>query len=604
MTQEVSEHGVNVYPKRRMGISRGGRGGAGPRRILIVAFALEIRLLSDLEWIAMLTLMPASSQPTSVFGKVGLSLFFAVFLALGLLFFAFMAKSLLKTISTYEWQEVPATIIRSEVTEDSRADEPFRVAVSFRYQWEGRARISEKHSFSQQSYDNYDEAAKGLSGISSGSETVCYVNPQNPDEAILRRDGFWIGLFMAIPLVFVIVGAGGIFYTWRSKSGRAEPLSRSAKPGARRGMVAFGAVFAAVGGALLLFWIIPTITRSLDSLNWKETPCTVISSRVKSHSDSDGTTYSVDVFYLYVFEGREHRSNRYRVFQVSSSGRAGKEAVVKRYPPGMKAVCFVNPKNPSEAVLVRGPGWSALFGLLPLAFLAIGLWVMWSGIQGTKKVELTGAETPPIADGVPRALKPRASPFAKLAATIAVAIFWNGIVSVFLFNLVDGFSRGRPDWFLAVFLVPFVLVGLGLLAATVYSAMAMTNPRCSLSLSPAVLVPGKGFELQWETRGSLHRLSRLLIYVEGREEATYRRGTSSYTDREVFARLPLVDLTSSLEMGQGAARGQLPEGVMTTFEASSNKIVWTLQVRGEISRWPNVIDEYPVNVAMPERRHA
>jgi hypothetical protein len=92
----------------------------------------------------------------------------------------------------------------------------------------------------------------------------------------------------------------------------------------------------------------------------------------------------------------------------------------------------------------------------------------------------------------------------------------------------------------------------------------------------------------------------LSIFLEGREEATYRRGTSNYTDREVFARLPVAELSSSLEMGQGAARGHLPKAVMPTFEAANNKIVWALQVRGEIPNWPNVMEEYTVPVAPPE----
>ena len=47
------------------------------------------------------------------------------------------------------------------------------------------------------------------------------------------------------------------------------------------------------------------------------------------------------------------------------------------------------------------------------------------------------------------------SPFKALLGAIAIAAFWNGIVSVFVFQLFAEFH-----WFLALFLIPFVLIGL------------------------------------------------------------------------------------------------------------------------------------------------
>jgi len=301
----------------------------------------------------------SSVEPSSPLGKMGASLFFVVFLVLGLLFLVLLGHHLLRTAATYGWIEVPATVIHSAVINEADQENPFRVAVSFRYQWEGRERSSETYSLSTRRFDNYDEAMKKISGLPDGAATVCYVNPGNPNEAVLRRDGLWLALFLAIPLVAVAIGAGGLFFTWFKKPADAEPLS--APPGggkARRGMVVFGAVFALIGGSLFFFWFLPAFTKSLVSSSWRETPCTVISSRVKSHSDDDGTTYSVDIFYRYAFEGREFRSNRYTIFGVSSSGRAGKASVVALYPPGSKTVCFVNPNDPQEAVLKRGVDWS------------------------------------------------------------------------------------------------------------------------------------------------------------------------------------------------------------------------------------------------------
>lgn len=134
-------------------------------------------------------------------------------------------------------------------------------------------------------------------------------------------------------------------------------------------MRALGAILALTGGGTLFFWFLPTLANAVGSTRWTARPCTVISSGVKAHSDSDGTTYSVDIFYRYTVDDREFKSNRFGLFGGSSSGYRGKAEVVARYPAGSKATYYVNPANPGEAVLEPGLGWSALLGLVPAAFL-------------------------------------------------------------------------------------------------------------------------------------------------------------------------------------------------------------------------------------------
>lgn len=46
----------------------------------------------------------------------------------------------------------------------------------------------------------------------------------------------------------------------------------------------------------------------------------------------------------------------------------------------------------------------------------------------------------------------------------------------------------------------------------------------------------------------------------------------------------------------GSAQVTIPTDVMHTFEASHNKITWHLVVGGDIPRWPDVNDEYPLRL--------
>jgi hypothetical protein len=345
---------------------------------------------------------------------------------------------------------------------------------------------------------------------------------------------------------------------------------------------------------VLFFWYLPSLGQSVGSFGWEETPCTIVSSRVVEVDSDDGTTYRVDIRYRYLFGEKEYQSNRYTSFGGSSSGRTGKEKIVARHPPGSAAVCYVDPSSPHRAVLVRGVGWEAALGLLPLAFIGVGLAVAFGGASRRAVVATACDLTADLSES--RELRSRTSRTGRLLGIVLFTVFWNGIVAVFLYQVFEDWQNGRQPWGLSLFLTPFVLVGLGAFVAVAHALMALTNPRVSLVVTPAVLQAGRDFDVAWKLSGSASRLSHFRITLEGREEATYQRGTSSYTDRHVFARLMVAEASSALEMVEGSARRRLPDGLPPGFASANNKILWTLRVHGPIPRWPDVSEEFEVTV--------
>jgi hypothetical protein len=277
--------------------------------------------------------------------------------------------------------------------------------------------------------------------------------------------------------------------------------------------------------------------------------------------------------------------------------------LVDANPPGSQTVCYVEPSAPHNAVLVRGLGWEAAIGLLPLAFIAVGSAIFFAG--RAKKGHsvtpvLTGSEA--LMETGPRELKPRVAPVAKFIGIVFAAVFWNGIVSVFLFHLADEWRQGHQPWFLTIFLIPFVLAGVGFLVAVLYSLLSLANPKPVMSLTPGVLTPGCSFEVAWRLKGSAGRLRNLTVFLEGREEATYRRGTDSVTDRHVFARFLIATAENPLEIAQGSVRRNLPPGVPPGFAAENNKLLWSLRVQGKIGLWPDLSEEFDVPVAVAQAR--
>lgn len=198
-------------------------------------------------------------------------------------------------------------------------------------------------------------------------------------------------------------------------------------------------------------------------------------------------------------------------------------------------------------------------------------------------------------------LKPQTTPGKSLLGSIFISVFWNGIVSVFLWHVVKEWTQGKQEWFLILFLSPFVLIGVVLIYSVIYAFLQLFNPKSVLTLSNSMVKPGESVTLKWKFAGSAERMDSLKITLEGREEATYSRGTSTYTDKEVFATISLLETRSKSQIRQGSAQIKIPPDAMPSFASSHNRIIWTIKVQGEIPKWPDVNDEYPITIYNLER---
>jgi hypothetical protein len=545
-----------------------------------------------------------------------LTVFFLVFLGMGLLFTVVMAGDFFGRLRVRAWTTSPCTIQSARVDPSGASDGTnHRFVVVYTYAGGERECRGTGVEPGYTGSSSYGDALQLAETYPPGTQTTCYVNPSNPDETYLRAGSLLFGLLLLLPLVFVAIGAGGIWFAWRKRPAPdAMPISSRA-PGTAPRWVAplVFALFFLIGTGILLFVFVPMVREVLDARNWNPTPCTIVASSVKSHSSDDGTTYSVELIYAYTVDGREHKGWRYTFMGGSSSGYEGKQEIVDRFPPGTKAVCYVNPGNPGESVIERGFTWEYLLGLLPLVFMLIGAIGFvafmrksrrdaaaggrpWAAKAGPGLPSVAGSRDATPGSRGPVALKPKVSPAMKLVGMLVAALFWNGIVSIFVGIAINSWLRGNPEWFLSVFIIPFVLVGLGLLAGVGYFVLALFNPRPEITIGAAAIPLGGSADVAWKVAGAERRIRRFRITLEGSEEATYRRGTSTTTDRHVFHAVDLVDTRNPHEIRGSRATLAVPAGVMHSFESAHNKIVWTLKVHGEIDRWPDVSEEFPIAV--------
>lgn len=199
--------------------------------------------------------------------------------------------------------------------------------------------------------------------------------------------------------------------------------------------------------------------------------------------------------------------------------------------------------------------------------------------------------------GAAPAMKSSIGPVGRFLGTLLFAGVWNGIISVFVVTVFKGFRAGEKPWFMALFMVPFVLIGIGALLGVAYTFLALFNPRPVMTLTPPAIPLGGAGRLTWTFTGNAGRIAKLTVVLEGREEAQYRQGTDTHTARSVFFRVKLAEGDRYGGVRRGSVAVTIPaEGAVPSFKARSNAIIWEIKLKGEIARWPDVAESFPFRV--------
>ncbi|MFA6103976.1 MAG: DUF3592 domain-containing protein [Victivallaceae bacterium] len=557
-----------------------------------------------------MSIMLQNNNSGGVPGKIGTSLFMVMFAMFGMMFIGFMAYTFVQGAAAQSWTETPCRIVAGEIVYPKHSGSKYSYKVEYSYVYNGRTYSAARLSFSS-SEGEYKKILQLSRDYPPGRDANCYVNPSNPSDAVLVRKVKWDMLpFMIIPLIFVAVGIGGIYFTWKKKKLAAlnnntaaipQPL-KSGRSG-RYALCVFFGIFLLVGVFAGYFTFIKPVLKIWLSANWPQVPCVIESSRVAS-SSGKSTTYSAEVIFRYQYQGIAHIGDKYDFISGSSSGYDSSARIAGSYFAGRKTFCHVNPDNPDEAVLSRNFRPELWIGLIPAVFALVGFCGIIGALRYGKKVKVHVYEQPAKGggdfvlkyDGVSESvLQPVSTPLKTLAGITIAAIFWNAIVSVFVFQAGKSWSTNNVEWFLSFFMIPFVLVGLLLIFLVLHTLLQAFNPRPVLKLDPASPALGGKAALSWEIP-DYRSITRLEITLEGYEEAKSRSGNNNTIAKSVFEQIGIADTVDRREITAGNAAFTVPRESMHTFDADSNKIIWRLKLKGKKRFFPDLNYEYAVNV--------
>lgn len=370
----------------------------------------------------------------------------------------------------------------------------------------------------------------------------------------------------------------------------------------------FFSIFAIVGVVALVSLIILPAVRVARATNWVATPCTIVTSSIVSNGSGKDSSYYPDIAYTYQYDGGSYQSSAINF--LNSSTKSSSTALVRTFPVGKTVQCFVNPADPTQAVLQRDYIFDWLF-LLPLVFLAIGVGGMTWSIKSTldakrnitrghsdwepKSVSDRDKSTQSLAGEIE--LKPKNTPLGNCIGLLLFALIWNGMIGFFFFKV---FLQGREAGFMRIlmglFLIPFALIGLLIIAGAISSFLSLFTARIRMIMSRASASPGETFELKWQTSGGMFGPRTLQVILQAREEAIYQRGTDTITERSIFHEEEIFNGQAVSGAGLGWQSVAIPAGTMHSFAAAHNKVIWTLRVKGKIPYWPDITDEYVILV--------
>jgi hypothetical protein len=140
-----------------------------------------------------------------------------VLAAAGAVFVFLMARSFERAREMRSWPQVPCVILSSDIEErrhDPQSPAEFRTNVVFGYEWQGVKRTSDRITWRGSPWTSKPNLIETRAAeFRTGQQTVCHVNPADPDFAILKPDSLAPGYSIWFPALFVI---GGLGITWRA----------------------------------------------------------------------------------------------------------------------------------------------------------------------------------------------------------------------------------------------------------------------------------------------------------------------------------------------------------------------------------------------------
>ncbi len=169
----------------------------------------------------------------------------------------FFVRPALQVMAALSWEETACEVVASGVRSHPGDDgATYSIDVLYSYEIDGREYRSNRYGFLGGSSSGYERRARIVEALPAGAGTVCYVDPNDPFEAVIERGFTGEYLFGLLPLVFAMVGLGGLVFAVgllrRARQDAAAPAWTAVSEPRTSGWSSGETEVASMGGPMVL----------------------------------------------------------------------------------------------------------------------------------------------------------------------------------------------------------------------------------------------------------------------------------------------------------------------------------------------------------------
>lgn len=241
----------------------------------------------------------------------------------------------------------------------------------------------------------------------------------------------------------------------------------------------FGGVFV-LGGLIPGWFAASLLLNAWQASSWKATPATLTEITLdRSKSGDSGYTYSLEGQFRYEFDGDYYTSNQLDFDTGKDNIGDYHQTNYDRLRPKTNqrdaVTAYVNPDDPSQAVLIPGVRWSmvAFLTAFMLVFGGVGALIIVLGVVGARKdkarelLQQVHPEQPWRWDPQWDSNEIPCSGKTAMAVTVSFAVLWNLLSSFVWFVIPGAIEEGNYKVLLAG-IFPAIGLALGFYAASQY----------------------------------------------------------------------------------------------------------------------------------------
>jgi hypothetical protein len=195
---------------------------------------------------------------------------FWLLLAVVAIFFTYLDVIIwIEALSMDKWVETDCHIIESRVEEEGGKDWTDLFVVVYQYDWNGETKEANVYSLEYNGGSYYPDPNNLVTQYPIGSVKKCYVNPENPNQAVLEKESTVSIFFSFLVFVLFIISVLHLYATWnpafaarfrRPPQTPFEAKIRMAWKPVKWIVIILGSILIlSVGGILAIFFVFPLL---------------------------------------------------------------------------------------------------------------------------------------------------------------------------------------------------------------------------------------------------------------------------------------------------------------------------------------------------------